>query len=64
MVPAEKRCAGARESGEEFVGGARGMRATILEKAVAVRLATALGHFKTNKPGGQIAALRRGFIAR
>ena len=48
MVPAEKRCAGARESGEEFVGGARGMRATILEKAVAVRLATALGHFKTN----------------
>ena len=33
MVPAEKRCAGARESGEEFVGGARGMRATILEKA-------------------------------
>ena len=23
------------------------MRATILEKAVAVRLATALGHFKT-----------------
>ena len=47
----EKRCAGARESGEEFVGGARGMRATILEKAVAVRLATALGHFKTKQTG-------------
>ena len=33
--------------GPQIVGGARGMRATILEKAVAVRLATAMGHFET-----------------
>jgi hypothetical protein len=43
------RGVGARGSGKEIVGGARGMRAPRTSKSRAGRLATAMGHFKTTQ---------------